>query len=181
MRPRRLALALTPLLALVLSGCGLFIQNPVVAITDVRLAGVGLTGGTAEVFLEIDNPNRFDVNVWEVQYTLFVADRPDAVRWDTLAVGVSTDEFMLAKNSIQVVPIRIPFRYPGIGTALRGLLFGGEVPYRVEGTIRAKGLGVTRRLPFAASGTLGLELLDALEALSPPAELSPPAALHPLR
>lgn len=153
-RTRPIFLAAFAGLTLVLSGCGLLIQNPVVGIVDVRVAGLGLSGGTAEIFLQVENPNRFDVEVREFQYVLLVAERPESVRWDTLAIGVSADTLRLGRRSIEVVPLRIPFRYSGLGTALRGLLFGGSVPYRVEGTLRARGSGIQRQIPFSASGTL---------------------------
>jgi LEA14-like dessication related protein len=153
--PRRPLVLLAVLAGLaLLPGCALFIKNPVVGIVDVRVAGLGLTGGTAELQLQVENPNRFDVTVREFTYVLTVADRPDAVRWDTLAIGVSIDTLYLSKRSIEVIPLRIPFRYSGLGTALRGLLFSGEIPYRVEGTVRARGAGISRQLPYSATGTL---------------------------
>jgi LEA14-like dessication related protein len=156
MKPNRPALrALALLLVLALTGaCALFVRSPEVAIADVRVVGLGLTGGTAEVLLEVDNPNRFGLEVREFRYLLEVADpaRPD--RWDTLAVGVSADTVHLARREVTVVPLRIPFRYSALGTALRAWMGGGDVPYRIEGSVRARGSGIQRDLPFRSQGTL---------------------------
>ncbi len=147
------ALALVALLVLT-GACALFVRSPEVAIADVRVVGLGLSGGTAEVLLEVDNPNRFGVEVREFHYLLQVSDPARPERWDTLAVGVSADTVHLPRRAMTVVPLRIPFRYSALGTALRAWLAGGEVPYRLEGSVRARGSGIQRDLPFRSEGTL---------------------------
>jgi LEA14-like dessication related protein len=136
------------------SACSLFVRSPEVAIADVRVVGLGLTGGTAEILLEVNNPNRFGLEVREFSYLLEVADpaRPD--RWDTLAAGITSDTVRLDRRSTSVVPLRIPFRYSALGTALRAWMQGGEIPYRLEGDIRARGAGIQRDLPFRSRGNL---------------------------
>ncbi len=149
-----LTLAALLVVALTAASCALFARSPEVRIADVRVIGLGLTGGTAEVLLEVDNPNRFDLEVREFRYLLEVSDPGQAERWDTLAVGVSADTVRLPRRDLTVVPLRIPFRYSALGTALRAWMQGGEVPYRLEGEVRARGAGVQRDLPFRSRGAL---------------------------
>lgn len=137
-----------------LGGCALFVRSPEVLIADVRVVGLGLTGGTAEVLLSVDNPNRFSLEVREFRYLLEVADPARPERWDTLAAGVATDTVRLGGREATVVPLEIPFRYTALGTALRAWLQGGEIPYRIEGEVRARGVGLQRDLPFRSRGTL---------------------------
>ncbi|CAN5698674.1 hypothetical protein BH23GEM11_BH23GEM11_08460 [soil metagenome] len=136
------------------SACTLFVRSPEVAIADVRVIGLGLTGGTAEILLEVNNPNRFGLEVREFSYVLEVADPTQPDRWDTLASGVTSDTIRLDRRSTSVVPLRIPFRYSALGTALRAWMQGGEIPYRLEGDVRARGAGFQRDLPFRSRGNL---------------------------
>ncbi len=144
------------LLALLLgvAGCSLFVRSPEVAIADVRVVGLGLSGGTAEVLLAVDNPNRFALEVRAFEYLLEISDPARPERWDTLAVGVAPDTVRLPGRTETVVPLEIPFRYNALGTALRAWLQGGEIPYRVQGEVRARGAGIQRDLPFRSRGTL---------------------------
>jgi len=148
------ALALMLGILAAVPACSLFVRSPEVAIVDVRVVGLGLTGGTAEILLQVDNPNRFNLEVREFSYLLEVADPSRPERWDTLAVGVTADTLQLDRRAVSVVPLRVPFRYGALGTALRAWMQGGEIPYRLEGEVRARGAGFQRDLPFRSRGSL---------------------------
>ena len=157
-RPRsvRPLAALALLLAIVATvpACGLFVRSPEVAIVDVRVVGLGISGGTAEILLQVDNPNRFNLEVREFSYLLEVSDPSRPEQWDTLAAGVTADTLVLDRRASSVVPLLIPFRYSALGTALRAWMQGGEIPYRLEGEVRARGAGFQRDLPFRSRGSL---------------------------
>lgn len=144
----------TGVLALVLvsAGCGVFYQAPSVRIADVRVVGLGLSSGTAELDVEVDNPNRFGLEVRGLEYMLEVSDGTEAARWDTLATGISTDTVRIDGREMERVTLSIPFRYQALGTAFQSLLSGGSVPYRIEGVVRAGGFGGQRDLPFRSEG-----------------------------
>lgn len=149
LRPLALAAAL-----LILSGCALFFRNPEVRIVDVRVVGLGFTSGTAEVLLEVDNPNRFGLEVRGLDYLLEVGTPSDLERWDTLAVGFHADTVHLPRRSEEQVAIQIPFRYRALGTALTAWMQGGDIPYRIEGELKARGPGGERDLPFRSRGNI---------------------------
>ncbi len=139
-------------LLLTLTGCALFYRDPTVTIADVRVVSVGFTGGTAEVLLDVENPNRFALEVRAFQYRLEVRDGPE--RWTELAVGESEERITLPRRSEERVSLLIPFRMQGVGTALLSWLESGEIGYRMEGRIRARGGVGEVNLPFRARGTL---------------------------
>jgi LEA14-like dessication related protein len=141
-------------LLLLVPGCALFFRSPEVRIVDVRLVGLGLTSGTAEVLLEVDNPNRFALEVRGLEYLLEIGAREGAERWDTLAAGFHADTVHLRRRSGEEVAIRIPFRYQALGTAFQAWVSGGEIPYRIQGEVRAHGPGGVRDLPFRSRGTI---------------------------
>ncbi len=148
----RLRVPATFLLLLALAGCSLFLRDPVVTITDVQIVGLGLLGGTAEVRLQVENPNPFGFEVREFRYRLDVEDRED--RWARLAEGVSVDTVRLARRSTEEVSLRIPFSYCGVGTALRNLLSTGQIHYRLEGDLKGRGPAGSLDVPVRATGTI---------------------------
>jgi LEA14-like dessication related protein len=152
-RPLAVLAMLLAILATV-PACGLLVRSPQVAIVDVRVVGLGISGGTAEILLQVDNPNRFNLEVREFSYLLEVADPSRPEQWDTLAVGVTADTLQLDRRATSVVPLLVPFRYSALGTALRAWMQGGEIPYRLEGEVRARGAGFQRDLPFRSRGAL---------------------------
>jgi len=141
------------LLAL-LPGCALFFRAPEVRIVDLRVVEVGLRSGTAEVILEVDNPNRYSLEILGFDYLLEVGSSGQDPRWDILAQGVREESLRLPARSEERIVIQLPFRYSALGTAVGAWLRGGEVPYRVEGILRAKGPVGERNLPFQARGSL---------------------------
>ncbi len=137
-----------------LPGCALLYQSPEVRIVDVRVVGLGITSGTAEILLEVDNPNRFGLEVRGLDYLLEVGTPSDQARWDTLAVGFHPDTIQLPRRSEEQVAVRIPFRYQALGTALGAWLQGGDIPYRIQGEVKARGPGGERDLPFRSRGSI---------------------------
>lgn len=142
----------TVLFTLVLAGCALFYRDPTVTIADVRVLSLGFTGGTAEVVLEVENPNRFDLEVRGFDYRLEIREGPES--WTELAQGVSEERVRLQKRSTDQVALTIPFRFQGVGSALRSWLQTGEIGYRMQGTVRARGPTGEVSLPFRSQGTL---------------------------
>jgi len=137
---------------LLLGGCAVFFRSPSVSIADVRVVGLGLTSGTAEIHLEVDNPNFFQLEVREFHYLLEVEGRNDA--WSRLAEGSSLESIRLPRRSTEQVTLQVPFSYDAIGVALRSWWDTGSMSYRVQGDLRARGPMGNRDLPFRASGKM---------------------------
>jgi LEA14-like dessication related protein len=146
--------ALIALVLLVLPGCALFFRAPEVRIVDIRVVEVGLRSGTAEVILEVDNPNRYALEILGLDYRLEVGSTAEDSRWDLLAEGFHSEPLRLRPRTEERIALQLPFRYSALGTALGAWIRGGEVPYRVEGRLRAKGPVGARELPFQARGAL---------------------------
>jgi LEA14-like dessication related protein len=135
-----------------LGGCTAFYQAPEVTITDVRIVGLGLSAGTAEIHLEVDNPNFYQLEVRRFQYLLEVEGRNS--NWSPLAEGVTADTVRLPRRSREDVRLQVPFRYDAVGTAVRNWWETGAMNYRVQGEILARGPMGERELPFRASGSM---------------------------
>ena len=101
-------------------------KEPVVTLQDVRLNGVGLTGGSMDVILNVYNPNGYNLSATQMTYRLMV----DSVQF---ADGLVQQRFDVAEKDSNTVRIPVSFTYAGIGEAGRQLLNTGSVNYRVTG------------------------------------------------
>jgi LEA14-like dessication related protein len=119
--------------------------EPVVTFKDVRINGLGLTGGSLDVVLNVYNPNNFRLDATKLTYALLV---------DTLLFGSGEmdSRFTVQEKDSSEVRIPLDFRWAGMNQAARELLNTGSVPYRVRGAITV-GSGVgTFTIPYDRTG-----------------------------
>ena len=103
-------------------------KEPVVTLKDVKLNGLGLSGGSLDVVLNVYNPNGFNLDATRMTYKLLV----DSIPFGT---GLVESRFSVSKNDSNTVRIPIDFTYAGIGEAGRQLIQTGTVNYRVTGDV----------------------------------------------
>lgn len=133
MRKTRYGL-ITAVLALgvVSAACGSMFRGsfkePVVTFRDLKLTGVGTSGGTLEIQLSVYNPNKFRLDGTRLTYNLSV---------DSVAVGngILDQAFTVQENDSAIVRLPLSFTYAGLGVAGRQLMQTGSVNYRVTGDI----------------------------------------------
>jgi LEA14-like dessication related protein len=129
MRQLRVVIGLTVLATL--AACSLvgrrFIE-PVVSFKSARITGLGVTGGSLEVELDIYNPNSYRLDGSRLTYTIMV----DSVRFGD---GEYNSKFQVEKGDTSTIVLPLRFDYAGIGTAGRQLINTGSVEYRVLGDI----------------------------------------------
>jgi LEA14-like dessication related protein len=103
-------------------------DEPVVTFKEVKLNGIGLTGGDLDVVLSVYNPNKFDLKATQLTYQLLVDTLP-------LGQGALAERFIVPEKDSSTVRIPISFSYAGLGAAGRQLLQSGAVNYRVRGDV----------------------------------------------
>ena len=130
-------------------GCGAvgkqMLREPVVTLKDVRLKGLGVTGGTLDVSLSIYNPNEFRLDGSRLTYQVFA---------DSAAVGGGTldQQFTVQNGDSTTITLPLTFTYSGLGAAARQIQNQGSVNYRVKGEIEvATPIGRFTR-PYDQSG-----------------------------
>jgi LEA14-like dessication related protein len=126
-----------------------------VQIADVRVVSVGLVGGTAEVSLNVVNPNGFTLTAREVRYRLSFVDADAEEGWRVLAEGESGEELRVPARDSAGVRLQVPFRFVDLGRALGGLLQQGELGYRLDGDVKFDAPMRDVRVPFDRRGSLG--------------------------
>ena len=120
--------------------------NPRVALRDVRLSGVGLTGGAMEIALRVYNPNIYPLEDPRVTYRVIVGD-------NQLATGVYDAEVDVPAEDSVLVRVPASFTFGGAGGAGRALLNTGSVNYRVLGRIYADTPYGRLSAPYDRAGT----------------------------
>ena len=103
-------------------------EEPTVTFRELRINGLGLTGGSLEVLLSVYNPNGYKLDATRLTYNLVLDSIP-------FANGAIDEKFTVQDNDSTVVRLPIDFSWTGIGQAGRQLLNSGGVNYRVTGDV----------------------------------------------
>jgi LEA14-like dessication related protein len=147
---RRLMLGAVSAAVAVTAGCSALgrqaFQQPIVRLQDVRVNGVGLTGGQLDVKLSVYNPNGYRMDATRMSYNVVVGD---SVRF---ATGTVDNRFTVNGNDSSVVTIPVNFTYAGIGAAGRQLLNTGGVNYRVNGDVTVGTVVGNFSVPYTSTG-----------------------------
>ena len=139
-----MAVAIAATSACATLGLGGF-KEPIVNFRDLRVTGLGLTGGSLDVYLSVYNPNGFRLDATRLTYQLLVGQ-------NQIGTGALDSRFTVQDNDSTVVRIPVNFTYAGIGGAARQMMQSGSVPYTVNGDVTvATPLGNFTR-PYTGSG-----------------------------
>ena len=120
-------------------------KQPLVGFSDVKIRGLGLTGGALDIVLSVYNPNGYNLNATRLTYKLMVEDKD-------LGSGVLDRAFRVKDRDSTFVTIPMDFTYAGLGAAGRQLLQSGSVNYRVIGDITVDTQVGNFTVPYDQSG-----------------------------
>lgn len=133
-------------------------RTPKVRVIDIAFTSNPLADPdapwTAEVRLEVNNPNDYALTVVHVAYSAIMDTR-------TVADGEQTDEVRIGASGITVVRMPVAFRPEAFAYAARQVFVKRSLHYEFNGSaaLRAPIAG-TVRIPFSKTGTF-----DAAEIL----------------
>jgi len=148
---RKFVFAVAASAALASAGCAMLgrqaFKDPEVKLKDVKLLGVGLTGGQLNVDLEVYNPNHYRLDATKVHYQVNMAG--DSVK---IADGVLDNRFTVEEGQRSVVTIPVTFTYAGLGAAGRSLMNTGGVNYHVIGDVAVGTPVGSFTVPFNTTG-----------------------------
>jgi LEA14-like dessication related protein len=147
---RRVMLGAVAAAVAVTAGCSALgrqaFKEPIVHLQNVRVNGVGLTGGNLDVQLSVYNPNGYRLDATRMTYNVLVGD---SVRF---ATGQMDTKFTVSGKDSNVVTIPVNFTYSGIGAAGRQLLNTGGVNYRVTGDVIVGTVVGNFTVPYSSTG-----------------------------
>lgn len=122
-------------------------QQPRVSVQDVRLTGIGLTGGSLDVLVNVDNPNDFRLDATRMTYRLLIDTLP-------LANGIVGSPFTVDAKRSNQVRIPVNFTFAGLAAAGRTLLNTGSAPYTVTGDVTVGTPLGNFTLPYSSTGRI---------------------------
>lgn len=122
-------------------------KQPVVQLRDVRVKGIGLTGGSLDVILNVYNPNHYRLDATHLTYKVML--NSDSV---TLATGALDNKFTVQDNDSARVVIPVNYSYNGIGAAERALVKNGAVDYHVLGDVTVGSTVGHYTIPYSSTG-----------------------------
>ena len=121
-------------------------KDPIVTFKDLKVRGLGITGGSLDAYLNVYNPNGFRLDATRLTYKVSLGDNTQ------LGTGVLDSRFNVQSKDSTTVRIPIDFTYAGIGAAGRQMMQSGSVPYNVTGDVTvATPLG-NFTVPYSGSG-----------------------------
>ena len=137
-------------LALTVAACSALgraaFQNPVVSLRDVRVLGLGTTGGQLEVQLGVYNPNQYRLDATRLTYRVFVGDSV------SVANGALDTQTTVQAGDSTIVRVPIAFTYSGVGAAAMQLMRTGTVTYRVGGDVTVGSPVGNFTVPYSTTG-----------------------------
>ncbi len=131
---RRTTLAMAALAVSGIVGCASLgalggFKEPIVSFKDLRVRGLGLTGGSLDAYLNVYNPNGFKLDATRLTYRVTVGNNAE------VGTGALDSRFTVQDKDSTTVRIPIDFTYSGIGAAARQMMQSGSVPYNVAGDV----------------------------------------------
>jgi LEA14-like dessication related protein len=133
-------------------------RKPTVELEGVSLGSVGLSGGTLNVNLRVENPNAIGFRAEKLRYELFVQTPGDSVDggWERLTSGTYEEEIVIRARETRTVQVPIAFRLSDLGPAATSAMRTGRFTYRVTGDVQVRAAGTTRTVPFRKTGSMSL-------------------------
>jgi LEA14-like dessication related protein len=143
-----------PILALLLAGCAMFkaalqFQEPQVELKQINITGLGLTGGTMDLVLDVYNPNEYRLRSTRLEAQLDLEHTHFADGLIDKPLDLSP-----ANHSQVVVPIR--FDWAGVGAGAQALLTKQSVAFGLTGTVFLDTPLGTKQVQLHGSGNVPL-------------------------
>ncbi len=147
---RRTKLAAVALAAFAIAGCASLgaiggFKEPVVTFKDLRVRGLGLTGGSLDAYLNVYNPNGFRLDATRLSYKVAVGE-------NQLGTGILDSRFNVQEKDSTTIRIPVDFTYAGIGGAARQMMQSGSVPYTVTGDVTVATPVGNFTVPYSGTG-----------------------------
>lgn len=148
---KRLATLVAASTLAVAAGCSVLgraaFQQPIVHLRSVSVRGLGITGGSLDVKLNVYNPNHYRLDATQLNYKVNLAG--DQV---TVASGTLDSKFTVQDGDSTDVVIPVNFSYAGVGAAGQSLLNNGVVDYHVLGDITVGTTVGHYTVPYSTTG-----------------------------
>ena len=147
---RRTRIAAAVFAVMAIAGCaslglGGGFKQPIVNFKDLKVRGLGLSGGSLDAYLNVYNPNGYRLDATRLTYTV-------SVDQNQLGTGALDQRFAVQNHDSTTVRIPIDFTYAGIGSAAQRMMQSGSVPYTVTGDVTVTTPVGNFTVPYSGTG-----------------------------
>jgi LEA14-like dessication related protein len=139
------------------SGCAsiqhaLRFEEPDIRLQEVRITGLGLTGGTVDLTLDVFNPNGFRLRTLRLELGIDL----EQIHFGDALLETPV-ELPAQQHSLVTVPVR--FEWAGLGAGARALLTRQAIRYGLTGSATLDTPIGDRRVSVHGSGDVPLRAL----------------------
>jgi LEA14-like dessication related protein len=127
-------------------------QKPDVALQEINITGLGLTGGTLDLVFDVYNPNQYRLRSTRLEVGLQLAGTDFGQALIDKPLDLSPEN-----HSRVVMPVR--FTWAGVGAAARSLLQSQELPYVLNGAVLLDTPIGEQRVQLSGKGNVPLRKL----------------------
>jgi LEA14-like dessication related protein len=124
-------------------------QEPTIELQTIIVRGLGLTGGTLDLQLEVTNPNSVDIKGTKLELGLDV----EGTHFGDVELN---DAFNLPKGQPTTVIVPMTFNWAGVGAAARSAFNHGTVKYGMKGVASLQTPWGVEKVPFSHDGSVAL-------------------------
>lgn len=138
--------------AFTLNSCGGGLPRllePQVGLRSVVVRGIGLTGGSIDLLVDVENPNDIDLRVVGVDAGL-------EVERGLIGEIRSRDIYDLPARGRTTITLPLRFEWSGVPTAFRSALGYGDLPFRFRGQVSFAAGNRIVDFPFTREGRVPL-------------------------
>jgi len=128
------------------------LEEPAIRLQEVRITGLGLTGGTLDLALDVFNPNDFPLRTIRLELGIDL----DQVHFGDAQLETPVELPPLQHSSVRV-PVR--FEWSGVGAGARGLLTQHAIRYGLTGAATLDTPLGDRRVSVHETGDVPLRAL----------------------
>ena len=142
------------ILAMAIScSCAVFQQlrfeEPTVELDSVEITGLGFSGVSLTIWLDVFNPNDYQIGATRIEADLQLEDTH-------FGSALLEEDVEIAPSSHTRVRIPARFTWEGVGTGVRALLVRGVVDYELEAKLRVETSLGARDMSFQSRGEVSI-------------------------
>jgi LEA14-like dessication related protein len=127
------------------AGMGDLFREPDFRLNRVVVRDLGLTGGSIDLLIDVNNPNRFDLRGTGLELGFDVSG-------SHLGDARLTNDFAVMKGELTTLTVPLSFEWAGVGSAVRSALGSGEIPYTMKGQATLQTPFGRYSVPFSQEG-----------------------------
>lgn len=144
-------LLLAVLSVFIISCLSWFLEKPSITVREITLRPRSLLEMNLLLGIEVQNPNRLDVTVTSFEYTVHLNN-------EEIGTGHLEKEIRVPASSTTRIQAPVAAKFKNLGESLKSILTGGDLPYKIEGTIGITTALGSLRFPLSKEGRINLKM-----------------------